>query len=73
MRFLIVLSVFAVSLLVACSGGEAPEQASSERETATRETVFDDLTGTLDRAEAVQDTIDASFDQRRRQLEEQER
>ncbi|MDX1561458.1 MAG: hypothetical protein R3305_00945 [Gammaproteobacteria bacterium] len=57
-------------LLAAC-GADAPEQV---RETpAPRDSsVFDPLTGTLDRAQGVEDTLRDSAQDRRRQLEEAE-
>jgi hypothetical protein len=58
--------------LVACADrqGETPP-ASAEAE-PPRETVFDPLTSTIDRAEGVQDTVDAESAELRRRVEEAE-
>jgi hypothetical protein len=49
--------------LVACTERQAE---------APRETVFDPLTSTIDRAEGVQDTVDAQSEELRRRVEEAE-
>ena len=57
-------------LAASCSAPDAPEpEAPAE---APRESVFDDLTGTIDRAACVEDTLRDSAADRRRQLEEAE-
>ncbi|MGD8339493.1 MAG: hypothetical protein PVH89_01855 [Gammaproteobacteria bacterium] len=53
-------------LLVACSGSDAEAPAERQRD----ETVFDPLTGTLDRAAGVEDTIFEADAERRRQIDE---
>ena len=55
-------------LLVSCSGPEA----EAPREEARDPGVFDPLTGTLDRAAGVEDTLRDSAAERRRQIEEAE-
>jgi hypothetical protein len=55
-------------VLGGCGAGETDRGADSE----PRETVFDPLTDTLDRAEGVQDTLDERRDRLERELEEAE-
>lgn len=59
--------------LAACAErqAETPAAASAEAE-PPRETVFDPLTSTIDRAEGVQDTVDAQSQESRRRIEEAE-
>jgi hypothetical protein len=59
-------------LVAACSGAapDADEPPAQDEDTST---VFDPLTETLDRAEAVQDTVNQHAEDLRRQVEEQER
>lgn len=63
-------ALFLISLifLAACSGQEPDEPRAGTPDAS----VFDDLTGTLDRAEGVEDTLRDSAAERRRQLEEAE-
>lgn len=57
-----------------CGGSEAPEQRAAEPQAAPpRETVFDPLTSTIDRAEAVQQTVDQQAAEQRRRIEEASR
>jgi ABC-type glycerol-3-phosphate transport system substrate-binding protein len=69
--------VFAALVVVSGCGGAASNDAASgdaERETAAeRETVFDPLTSTIDRAEGVQQTVDEQAAEQRRRIEEAER
>jgi hypothetical protein len=65
------LSLTAVLALAAC-GGAGPSEESEER-AESRGTVFDPLTSTIDRAEGVQQTLDAQAAEQRRRLEEAER
>jgi hypothetical protein len=60
-------------LAVSCSAPDNP-QASVEApaDAAPDPSVFDDLTGTIDRAQGVEDTLRDSAADRRRQLEEAE-
>jgi hypothetical protein len=60
--FLAILLIF----LVGCSESESEAPADA----GPRESVFDDLTGTINRAEAVEDVIFDSAAERRRQIEE---
>jgi hypothetical protein len=69
MKAIPILAAFAV--LTGC-GGVADEPAAARPDPAERDTVFDPLTGTLDRVEGVEDTLRESADARRRQLEEAE-
>jgi len=55
-------------LLASCS---VPEEARDRAE-QSRESVFDPLVGTIDRAEGVEDTLSVSAADRRRQIEESE-
>ena len=58
-----------------CGGSDEPaERASEQREQAPpRETVFDPLTSTIDRAQSVQQTSDQQAAEQRRRIEEAER
>lgn len=55
--------------LAACG---AETESTLEPAEARDESVFDPLTGTLDRAESVQDTVDARADELRRRIEQAE-
>ena len=55
--------------LAACGGAEQPAQPPPER----KPTVFDPLTNTLDRAKAVQQTVDEQAAEQRKRIEEAER
>ena len=65
-----VLSLIIASVLAGCGG---PELAESPPEPERRPTVFDPLTGTLDRARGVQQTLDAQAAEQRRRIEDAER
>ncbi|HEY3515583.1 MAG TPA: hypothetical protein VGL98_00955 [Gammaproteobacteria bacterium] len=57
-----------------CGGSEDPAQGAAEPQAAPRrETVFDPLTGTIDRAEGVQQTVDEQAGEQRRRIEEASR
>ena len=59
--------------LVACTERQAETSPDPAAETEpARETVFDPLTSTIDRAEGVQDTVDAQSQELRRRVEEAE-
>ena len=66
-------------LVLGGCGGSAPadqpaDQPADRNEPAPRrETVFDPLTSTIDRAQAVQQTVDEQAAEQRRRLEEAER
>ena len=66
----------AIALEIGCCGG-AGEHANSavERPDAPerRESVFDPLTSTIDRAEGVQQTVDEQAAEQRRRIEDAER
>jgi hypothetical protein len=62
----------ALAIALAACGGSEPPPANDER-AERRPTVFDPLTGTLDRAEGVQQTLDAQAAEQRRRIEEAER
>jgi hypothetical protein len=70
----VVSSVLAL-LLAGCGGAEPPAERASEPAAppVRRETVFDPLTSTIDRAEGVQQTLDAQAAEQRRRIEEAER
>jgi hypothetical protein len=57
-----------------CGGSGDPEQRAAEPQAAPRrETVFDPLTSTTDRAEGVQQTVDQQAAEQRRRIEEASR
>jgi hypothetical protein len=62
-------------LLAGCGGADRAgpaDRTSSDARGDDREGVFDPLTDTIDRAESVQDTVDAQAEALRRQIEEAE-
>ena len=62
-----------VILLASCSASDEPEvSAEAPADAAPDPSVFDDLTGTIERAQGVEDTLRDSAAERRRQLEEAE-
>jgi ABC-type phosphate/phosphonate transport system substrate-binding protein len=69
------LSAAALAGLLGVAGcgesDDAPADAAVETE-QPRETVFDPLTSTVDRAEDVQGTVDAQSEELRRRVEEAE-
>ena len=67
-----VLTFLACLTLLGCGEADNATQAADSADAVDRPTVFDPLTGTLDRAEGVEDTLAASAAERRRQLEEAE-
>lgn len=62
------LAAVLVLVLLGCSGNSDKDSAEPAREGA-----FDDMVGTLDRAEGAEQQIMDSADARRRALEEEER
>lgn len=62
----------AVLALAGCGGG-SDSPAASEEPAEARDTVFDPLTSTIDRAQGVQQTLDAQAAEQRRRIEEAER
>ena len=64
--------VLAVALVVAGCGA-SDEPAQPEQPAPRRETVFDPLTSTIDRAQGVQQTVDEQAAAQRRQIEEASR
>lgn len=66
MKPLCYVSLVLMTTLIGCGGAADPETSED------RETVFDPLTETIDRAESVQDTVDAQAEALRRQIEEAE-
>jgi hypothetical protein len=61
-------------VLVGCGGPDPAERAVESNEPPPRrETVFDPLTSTIDRAKDVQQTVDQQAAEQRRRLEELER
>ncbi len=60
--------------LLAAAGCTSSEPPSEEPpRVAEREGVFDPLVSTIDRAQGVQQTVDAQAEEQRRQIEEAER
>ncbi len=57
--------------LTACGGSPPAEQSTSTPE--QQKTVFDPLVGTIDRAKAVQQTVDEQAAEQRRKIEQAER
>jgi hypothetical protein len=63
--------------LMGCSGSEQPtggapkaQSAAAQKAPERRETVFDPWVGTIDRAKAVQNTVDDQAAEQRRKIEE---
>ena len=65
------LAAGACLLLTACPGTE-DEPAATDTQAEPRETVFDPLTDTLDRAQGVEDTLREQSEELRRRVEEAE-
>ncbi len=65
------LSYLIAGMLLLSSGCGGSED-TNPAEDADRESVFDPLAETLDRAKGVEDTLRESAERRRRQLEEEE-
>lgn len=68
----LILVVFSI-LVAACSGPSEPSAPPPTAAAQKRETVFDPLVGTLDRAKGVQQTVDEQAAEQRRKLEELEK
>lgn len=69
------MTALGLMLLLSGCGGADPAGPAAERSDARgddRQTVFDPLTETIDRAESVQDTVDAHSEELRRQIEQAE-
>jgi hypothetical protein len=68
-------SATALALLLAACGGSEPEERVPETRVAAppRETVFDPLLSTRDRAQGVQQTVDEQAAEQRRRIEDAER
>ena len=67
------LALLLAGLLCACSAGEDDRDTAPSADRADREGVFDDMVGTMDRAEGTEQLIKDGADARRRALEDQER
>ena len=65
--------VLAAIVLVVAGCGAPEEPAEPEPAPPRRETVFDPLTSTIDRAEGVQQTVDEQAAEQRRRIEEASR
>lgn len=67
-------AILSAIALTACGGSPEPadERASEGVENAPRETVFDPLVGTMDRARGVQQNVDQRAADLRRAIEESE-
>jgi hypothetical protein len=68
----LILVVFSM-LVTACGGSSEPSSPAASADAPKRETVFDPLVGTLDRAKGVQQTVDEQAAEQRRKLEEAEK
>jgi hypothetical protein len=68
-------SIVVAALLVALAacGDNPPAEAPEAAPGPKHESVFDPLVGTIDRAKAVQKTVDEQAAEQRRRLEEAER
>jgi hypothetical protein len=64
--------VSVIAFTVAGCGGSVPAEPPSEP-AESRGSVFDSLTGTIDRAEGVQQTVDQQAAEQRRRIEDAER
>jgi hypothetical protein len=60
-------------VLAGCGSSSAPPPAAEKAAAPKRETVFDPLVGTIDRAKGVQTTVDDQAAEQRRRIEELER
>jgi hypothetical protein len=65
------LLIVALAVVVAGCGGAEPPAQQVKRE--KKETVFDPLTSTIDRAKGVQQTVDEQAAEQRRKLEAAEK
>lgn len=74
MRLEAALVACILSTTAGCGSADdaGPEAAVEPATAGQRESVFDPLTSTIDRAEGVEDTLRDAADERRRQLEEAE-
>jgi hypothetical protein len=63
------LAVFCVG----CSKAEPPADKTPDANAGRRETVFDPMVGTIDRAKGVQTTVDEQAAELRRRVEQAER
>ena len=66
----------AIALAISgCGGADDPSERAGDRSEPTprRETVFDPLTSTIDRAQGVQQTVDEQAAEQRRRIEDAER
>jgi hypothetical protein len=68
MRLRLPFAFIAVAILVACGGSQDADREPVQQ----RETVFDPLTETLDRAAGVEDTVRQQAEETRRRIEEAE-
>jgi hypothetical protein len=64
---------FAIAFTLAGCGGSEPAEPVDEPAQPPRPTVFDPLTGTIDRAQGVQQTVDQQAAEQRRRIEDAER
>lgn len=64
-----------LTVMLASCGAPPPSEPASEppAPAARRETVFDPLTSTIERAQGVQQTVDQQAAEQRRRIEEAER
>jgi len=62
----------AILAVAGCGTSEVPNERADDGAESDRETVFDPLVETLDRAKAVQQTVDEQAAELRRRVEEAE-
>jgi hypothetical protein len=72
-RILVCAVVLAISGCGGAASNDGGSSGSEDEAAAQRETVFDPLTSTIDRAEGVQQTVDEHAAEQRRRIEEAER
>jgi TolA-binding protein len=72
MKAMITVALLAALALVGGCGGSDEPQSSAAKQEQERESAFDPLVETMDRAKAVQQTVDQQAEELRRRVEEAE-
>jgi hypothetical protein len=67
------LAIGLALVCAACGSADPPDAQQSSASGARRETVFDPMVGTIDRAKGVQTTVDDQAAEQRRRIEQAER